>query len=243
MAVNGISARHAQPTDQGHSKPKSHAGVPHDLDVLACSPTSPMPEFSWCRECLLPGVRAIVDVGGNIGEDVGGFLGKHENATVFTFEPTPHFFSILQQKYGTNPRVNITNTGASDKSGDAEFVMEGLHGEGTTGLDHTVQGEGVKVQLQDIDDILGKVTRKVGFVPDAVNINCEGCEYAVMQRIIDQGWLGKIRFLQLSWHTPAGVPDRLAKRCKIEQALMQSHDRVYHSYPGWVGWKLRLPMP
>merc|ERR1719401_2933417 len=138
-----------------------------------------------------------------------------------------------------NPRVNITNVGASDMNCDAEFVLDGGHGEGTSGLDHTAQGELVKVHLQDIDDILGRVTRKVGFVPDVVNINCEGCEYAVMQRIADKGWLGKIPFIQLSWHTPSGVQDRLAKRCRIEQALMQSYKRVYHSYPGWVGWKLR----
>merc|ERR1719401_3327490 len=129
MAVNGVSVHHAQPSDQGRSQPsaavralaersssKSHDMVPHDLEVLACSPTSPMPEFCWCRERLYQGVRAIVDVGGNIGQDVEGFLGAHEHAAVFTFEPTPHFFSILQGKYGTNPRVNITNAGASDKS-------------------------------------------------------------------------------------------------------------------------------
>lgn len=215
--------------------------VPHDENVNECNPTLPLPPFreSSFRSRLYPGVQVVVDVGGNIGEDIEAFLAEHKQASIFTFEPTPHFFSVLQDKFGKNPRVNISNVGASDTSGEADFIVEGFHGWGTSGVDHSIQGEHVQVHLQDVDDILNSVQQKIGYVPDVVNINCEGCEYAVMQRIVDRGWLGKIHYIQLSWHTPADIMDRVAKRCKIEQALLQSYDRTYYTHPGWVGWKLR----
>merc|ERR1719232_1465543 len=222
---------------------QAYVKVPHDEDVLHCSPTLPMPPFDWKRgnlgeHCGCP-MRAIVDIGGNIGDDVASFLEWHENVTVFTNEPIPGHFKKMQDRFRNNPRVNLTNAGVSDANFNTEFIVEGKNGEGTSSLDHTIQGEIVKAHLQDVDDVLTRATQTLGFVPDAVNINCEGCEYAVMQRIVDKGWLGKIPYIQLSWHTPAGVEDREAKRCKIEQALLQSYDRVYQSYPGWVAWKLR----
>ena len=118
-------------------------------------------------------------------------------------------------------------------------MSEGNHGWGTSGVDTTIEGEHVKVQLEDTDEILRNVETTIGYVPEVVNINCEGCEYAVMQRIVEKGWLGKIQYIQLSWHVPGGFPERVAKRCKIEEALLQKYDRTYSSEAGWVGWKLR----
>jgi len=225
--------------------------VDHDENVNACDHMSKQggkskweskwqnldetPPSDWYLYRLYPGARHIVEIGGNRGDDIDEFLKKHEEAVIFTFEPTPHFFGLLKSKYQDNPHVNVSNEGASDTSGEAEFIMDGF---GSSGLQNTINGEHVKVQLSDVDDILTRVSQRIGSPPDVLSINCEGCEYAVMQRLIDKGWLGKIPFIQLSWHTPNQVNDRVAKRCNIEKALRQSHDRIYSAKYGWTGWKV-----
>lgn len=228
MAASGLRAER-----------KDHSFIDHDDDVLECSPTAAMPRYTEERYWLYPGAKNIVDIGGNIGDDIDGYTAVHKEANVFTFEPIPHYFTHLQKKFAGNPHVHISNVGASDATGDTEFIVEGEHGWGTSGVDHSIEGEHVKVHLQDVDDILSKIQQQEGLAPDVLSVNCEGCEYAVMKRVVDQGWLGKIKYIQLSWHTPADIEDHVARRCKIEEALLQSYERVYYSFSGWVGWSLR----
>lgn len=219
--------------------------VPHDQDVSKCDPKQPLPpvsgKFSEFRYNLYPGARVIVDIGGNVGKDIERLLEAHPAVRIFSFEPTPEYFSILQDKFGNDKRVNISNVGASNENGVAEFIYQGNHGVGTTGLDsaHTHGGEHVLVNLQDIDEILKGVRKEIGSFPDVLNVNCEGCEYAVMQRIADQGWIKHFRHIQLSWHTPDAVTDRVAKRCKIEEAVRKTHDLVWFGGPGWMAWQRR----
>lgn len=192
------------------------------------------PHSEWMLYNLYPGVRHIVDIGGNRGVDIDEFLNRNKEALIFTFEPTPYFFGVLKEAYQDNPRVNVSNEGASNTSGEAEFIMDDV---GTSGLQSTIEGEHVKVRLTDIDDIFSRVFERVGGPPDVLSMNCEGCEYDVMQRLIEKGWLSKIPFIQLSWHTPDQVNDRVAKRCNIEKVLWQSHVRTYSTEYGWTGWK------
>merc|ERR1719162_2196916 len=80
---------------------------------------------------------------------------------------------------------------------------------------------------------------RTGKVPDVVTVNCEGCEYEVLSRMAQMGWLGRVPFVQFSWLIVGGVYDRLAQRCAIEQVLWDSYNPVYHALYGWQGWRLK----
>jgi FkbM family methyltransferase len=201
-----------------HLRQQSGLSLPHDENVNECDRSRTLPPSCGkfeCRFSLYPRARVVVDIGGNIGEDVAGFLRGHPERRVFTYEPTPRYHALLQSKVGDDDRVNISNVGASDSSGDAVFVMAGKHGWSTTGLSPGLEGERVHVQLMDVDEIMRAVQADIGRVPDAVSINCEGCEYAVMQRLLETGWLGRVPMVQLSWHVPRTVKDRVATRCAV----------------------------
>jgi len=178
--------------------------------------------------------KVIVDIGGNNGDDVNLFIKNNPDAQIFTFEPIPRYFQDLQVKFN-GTKVSVNNYGISDANAQREFVIDGA---GTTGLDHNVQGEHVQVSLRDIDEVLTWVQKQTGQVPDMLNMNCEGCEYAVMQRMAEKGWLEKIRFIQLSWHIAEDVQDRVGKRCSVEERLWQTHKPMFKSIYGWVGWQL-----
>jgi len=146
-------------------------------------------------------------------------------------------FQTLKGKFVNDHNVMAQNVGVSDASLQTEFVIEGIDGIGATGEDHNTQGTHVKVQLSDVDAVLTAIQKETGQAPDLLNMNCEGCEYGVMKRMSETGWLPKIANVQLSWHLAGDVKDRVAKRCEVEKALWQSHMRAWRSAFGWVGWK------
>eukprot|EP00747_Dinoflagellata_sp_TGD_P181330 gnl/TRDRNA2_/TRDRNA2_35129_c0_seq1.p1 gnl/TRDRNA2_/TRDRNA2_35129_c0~~gnl/TRDRNA2_/TRDRNA2_35129_c0_seq1.p1 ORF type:complete len:280 (-),score=50.39 gnl/TRDRNA2_/TRDRNA2_35129_c0_seq1:176-1015(-) len=205
------------------------------------------PERGWAevskRHELIPGAKVIVEVGGNTGQDLYEYTRRFPDAKIFAFEPVPEFYAKLKEKFGNNPNVFLSDVALSDKDGTTEFVVSGVS---SGGLNKSTTGHKIQVQLRDADAVLQEIWHKVGSAPDVVSLNCEGCEYAVLQRLVDKGWIshGWVPFMQVSWHTPDALPDRKGKRCRIEHALRHaSKDGGYywlswweHMY-GWQGWR------
>lgn len=191
------------------------------------------------RHNLIPGATVIFEVGGNIGEDLDAYVWRFPAAKIYSFEPVPELFNTLQQKFATNPNVRITQVGVSNMDKTTTFTVGGKHGEGSSHTNTTAYGQTITVQLRDANALLTEVQTWTGKVPDVVSINCEGCEYDVLMRMSQTGWLGKVPFLQLSWHAVGGVQDRLNQRCAIENMLWTHYDPAYHALYGWQGWKLK----
>lgn len=219
---------------------RSSVKLPHDENVNECDSSMPIPPVAgiWSGRFEEPQkANVIVDIGGNVGDDVSFFVTKHPKARIFTFEPIPKLFKQLQARFSNSTNVIAQNFGVSDADAQREFVLEGPSGIGTTGTDHNVHGDHVQVQLRDVNQVLSWVQKETGQVPDLLSMNCEGCEYSVMQRMAESGWLAKLPNIQLSWHVAGDVPDRVSKRCSIEKLLWQSHKRIFQSSFGWVGWQ------
>jgi FkbM family methyltransferase len=191
------------------------------------------------RHNLIPGTTVIFEVGGNIGEDLEQYIYRFPAARIFSFEPVPELFAVLQQKFGSNPNVKLTQAGVSYSDRQTTFVVGGNHGEGSSHTNTTAYGQRITVQLRDASALLNEVQTATGKVPDVVSVNCEGCEYDVLGRMVETGWLGRVPFLQLSWHVVGGVPDRVGKRCAIEKVLWEKYDPAYHALYGWQGWRLK----
>lgn len=225
-----------------HREGVAECGIEHATVGECGSNWSSIPQSDiGARHNLFPGARVIVDIGGNVGEDLQAFVQRFPQAQIFTFEPVPEFYNHLKAYYGSNPNVHIYNYGVSDAD---RWVVFNVDGAATSGLNSTGQGERVKVHLRDISTILAEVRQKAGGVLDVVSMNCEGCEYVALHRMYSAGWLGTVPtqtvpFVQISWHIVDGVSNRLQSRCAIERGLANSYSPVYHSYFGWQGWKQR----
>lgn len=201
--------------------------------------TQLQPSFVDQRFYLPNTSSVILEVGGNVGGDLGAFVRLFPEAKVFSCEPVPVFFKKLQDTYGSEPNVSLFNFGVAEKDTNTTFVIAGLGGQGSSGLTGE-KGERVAVFLRDISSVLRQVEEAAGAPPDAVSINCEGCEYLTLQRIVDTGWLPRLAFLQFSWHIIDGVPDRVAKRCQLERSLEMTHELTWFDpFYGWQGWRRR----
>lgn len=190
------------------------------------------------RHNLIPGASVIFEVGGNIGEDLGQYVWRFPSAKIASYEPVPELYQQLINKFGNNPNVRIQQVGAASSDRTTTFTIAGNHGESSGHSNTTTYGRTISVQLRDVHSLLIQVQQWTGKVPDVVSINCEGCEYEVLLRMVETGWLGQVQFVQLSWHV-VGIPDRLGHRCAIERVLWDKYDPAYHALYGWQGWKLK----
>merc|ERR1740130_1206901 len=139
---------------------KVSVALPHDDSFNECDSTKPEPPTVGIFVSNYPGqasrfdgvdtAKVIVDIGGNVGDDVNLLVQKHPNARIFTFEPIPDMFQKLQGRFAGNNNVLAQNFGIADANAEKEFVLEGPSGYGTVaaGLDHGIAGKHVKVNLR-----------------------------------------------------------------------------------------------
>lgn len=188
------------------------------------------------RHKLLDGAKVIVEVGGNIGEDLSAFVKNFPNSRIFSLEPMPGFFKTLTDKFGSNKLVTLEQIGVSDKDDTLELNNDGP---GTSAYDSTGKGKHVKVPIKDMDAVLTHIKEITGQIPDVVSVNCEGCEYTTLKRMADKNWIGTVPYVQMSWHNVDRVEDRVKHRCEVDEILREKYDPVFFSDFGWQGWKLR----
>lgn len=188
------------------------------------------------RHKLIKTTKVIVEVGGNIGEDLSQFVKHFPQAQIYSLEPMPHFFETLKKKFGSNKMVTLQEIGVADKDDTLELND---HGPGTSAYDGAGSGKHVRVPIKDIDTVLSKVKESTGQIPDVVSVNCEGCEYATLKRMAEKGWIGKVPYLQMSWHIVDRVKNRVQHRCEIDGLLRKMYEPVFYSHFGWQAWKLR----
>ena len=97
--------------------------------------------------------------------------------------------------------------------------------------------EGKKIPLEIIDatTAFNNVTGGVGDL-DLLHVNCEGCEYEMLENIIKSGLHWKIKIIQFGTHFFPEVPRLTERFCAIRSELSKSHRMVYGTAFAWERW-------
>lgn len=73
---------------------------------------------------------------------------------------------------------------------------------------------------------------------DMLSLNCNGCEYELLQNLMSNHKLQYFDRLQLIWDKSPGLgEDRRQRRCKMEEEMMKTHALRFYSSSGWEGWE------
>lgn len=185
----------------------------------------------------------IVEVGSNIGYDLSLFLKNYPDAQVYAFEPIPELaYQLERQEFvrAAGKRVHIIEYGMGSKTESIKFHKGSDGSEASSSFD-APEAQGVKTKklpVISLPDALFHIEDETGQSPEAISFNCEGCEYPSLLSFVTSPWLGKVRYIQFSWHI-VNMPERVETRCRVESALRQAgYELVYFSYYGWQGWAL-----
>lgn len=186
------------------------------------------------------------------GED-GLILRERYGLRLHVFEPSRSFFRELTAVVGNASGVTLHNYGLGARTRLAQLQLSG------TGSTTMPEGRASRPDTE-AEDILIRSTEEVvrdlfGDEPpetDLFHINCEGCEYEVVDGLRDTSYLKHISQVQIATHlleSPAHTLEATFERslelsvsryCQMHRALAETHFRVWGLPWVWERWTRRV---
>lgn len=169
----------------------------------------------------------VLDIGGYEGSWSKAIYGKY-GCNINIYEPVKSFYEDIKNSFIDIGKVSVFNVGVSKESGDAViYVPE--EGKDSSNI-YTQNGTEERILLESIIDIIPE-----GGV-DLLKINIEGCEYGLLECLIESNLHLKVKNIQVQFHD--FIPDAKCRRDKIRESLILSHKETY-CYPFiWENWEL-----
>ena len=171
----------------------------------------------------------VLDVGGYEGQWASDIFGRYA-CTVHVFEPVPAFADRIAARFAANPRVVPHPYGLAGSSRDAYIA---LHADGSSVIDRGDR-EQVPIRLVGVDEAFAAL--ELGEV-DLMKVNIEGLEYELVERLLETGFLARVRDLQVQFHD--FVPDAEQRMRALRRRLAATHTLTYDFPFVWENWRRR----
>jgi len=200
----------------------------------------------------------IVYCGANIaGTDGHRFALAYPSCHIYFLEPVlPFYEQLLHSSHIgqllTSDRSSLYHVypfGLSNRSyfvNINEMTLSQGQSLSLTNRDQLTSDQHYKLIVRDVAEILFefKILKKEASTIknelSLLHMNCEGCEYDVIERLLTTGLIKYIRHLQFGSHRPIEMQLTVTDRyCFLQSSLNLSHDRVFGIPWGWERWTRR----
>lgn len=197
-------------------------------------------EHEFTLEYPLTEKSVVMDIGGFRGTWAADLNGRyHPKMTVF--EPSKEYSNHCKKRFANDKNVTVFNFGFSDKNELLTLTKQGINssvfrgGPGQTEMpDADLYGhvEHEEIVLTDISEFLeGNEIENI----DLLNINCEGGEFPILERLIETGQISIFDNIQIQFHD--FYPNASEIRSSIRDRLRLTHTETF-CYPWiWESWK------
>jgi len=174
---------------------------------------------------------------GEIAIDCGAHVGRvtavlaERGAEVYAFEPNPHAFAVLAQRFGATPTVHCVPKAVSTADGNAPLYLHVLSSEDPVGRasgssllsekGNVDPGNALEVETVDLDRFVVELGRPVALL----KLDIEGMELPVLRRLIETGTLGRVRHVLVEMHDRAAGGGRTPEGAAV-RSLLEPHGHV-----------------
>jgi FkbM family methyltransferase len=170
----------------------------------------------------------VVDLGAYKGVWAQQIIDRY-NPHVYLFEPVPEFYESLLLKFQDNLKVRVFNFGISTIN-KKDFIY--VNNDATSS--YITSNNKIEVNFIDFDSIF-EVADFENI--DLIQINIEGEEYPLLQKISSQENIKKLKNIQIQYHI--WIEDAFVKRDNIQNEMSKNFNKTY-DYPFvFEGWKLK----
>jgi FkbM family methyltransferase len=166
--------------------------------------------------------------------DVGAYHGEWSEVvaarygcTIHAFEPDPSSFPRLVERAAAHPTVHPLEYGLGRAEGSATLSLAALGS--STFATQPALGT-CTVRIRDVAALLAELGLES---LDLLKVNIEGGEFDLFDRLIETGWLPRVRQVMVQFHE--WHPKAYRRRRAIRRALARTHREVW-CYP-WI-WEL-----
>ena len=114
------------------------------------------------------------------------------------YEPVPQYYASLEKVWAEHVRTNnwaveVHQYGLGDATKTIHLSEADLQGQGTFGMKETERNDTKKIKL-DIVDAATAFNNVTGEDLDFFHVNCEGCEYEMLENMINFNLHKKIKY-------------------------------------------------
>lgn len=163
-----------------------------------------------------------IDCGANIGE-ITKYLSK-SGATVYAFEPNPHAFAVLHDRFAKMQNVHCIQKGVSNKNcrmklyshenSDQDEVYWST-GSSLLGFKKNVLSDKfVEVEIIDLCEFIEKLCHRVKIL----KMDIEGVECGILEKLINTGTIEKIDYAFVETHDEK-IPEILEETNAIREHI------------------------
>lgn len=135
-------------------------------------------------------MRTVLDIGANVGQFAYVLKSRHPHLGIFSFEPNPEIFPLLEQNAAHFTNWTCFNFGLGEKNRSVPFYfVRGKSGQGSFYRENAVQGlltahiEQIEIAVRSIGEI-----RDLPPHFDFIKIDVEGAEIGVLESIAQLSW-------------------------------------------------------
>jgi FkbM family methyltransferase len=191
----------------------------------------------WILEVNIKKYYFIDILLGYTGVDTAEFLRRYQ-AKIFVYEPVPSFVQILQEKFGSNPRVKIFPFAVDAEDGVIKLSDDGM-------ASSAFEDGKIEAKVKNVVDVLFEAMLEENKLQiDLLHINCEGCELGIIERLIEyeDGYLlTKIKNIEVQFHFQQAYQamESRPRYCRIQEILSKTHTQTYHFHYIWESWRLQ----
>ena len=210
---------------------RSEVGLTEFISRDDLSPIARFRLDGW-NEVLFSGLNLLPQdtvcvFGAYLGDSVHEYRDRFD-AKVIGLEPIAIFCQSLRSRFSADPKVKILEVGASDRS---ESIQINLSNDSTS----LYKGGGVMERIRCVDVI--ELFESFETPPHLLEINIEGAEFRVLNRLLDSKYGNSVNTLLIQFHD--FVEGAELMRAEIRKRLSEEYVEVF-SYPYvWERWDLK----
>ena len=175
----------------------------------------------------------VLEIGGNQGHDISRLI-KLYDPVLITLEPVEKFAKRLMELFKDNTKVVVLNFGLGRVTDEVFVKVTGSEGDATS-MFANAHGDTSLIIANTTQFLLRIGIRKFDF--DLLLINCEGCEYEVLEMILSSGLTRQLKNIQFAAHSLPRLRNPDSRYCQIAALLHRTHSPTYRFRFTWEHWR------
>ncbi|VDI41429.1 Hypothetical predicted protein [Mytilus galloprovincialis] len=209
-------------------------------------------EIRWNNHTFLNDRSSVLDIGGNTGIDASHIISLFKPMRYIILEPLKRYYNHLVNTFSSEHMVEVYQFGVGKQNAKLDISIRGPNGEGSSVFMRGPNGEGSSVfinqtsnkkttiQIFNITHIFIRLGFSCENQLDLMTINCEGCEFEVIEELQKTNILNYIKNIQFATHsTLKYLKEPKYRYCRIQELLSRTHMLSYQYKFIWESWKRR----
>jgi FkbM family methyltransferase len=179
----------------------------------------------------------VIEVGGHNGVDASAMIEMYHPHKYVILEPMKLLFRKSKERLERYHNVILYNFGLGALNGIFHVNIAGNEGARTSLFKRSSLKGTCSLEVVNATSFF--LLLGVGcFEVDLLTINCEGCEFEVLETILTSNLINYFRHIQYATHsTLESVADPVERYCKIQEKLARTHRLAYQFRFVWETWQ------